>query len=124
MNHRQKAIEVTEETKKRVLDRQKYLSISGASLTVRSVEYHHVVPRSKSGVGYEWNIVAITSEEHRLYHDHLPIKIYGRERYTWEEFDTLMKNHLKSRYPKWTEKGCRYQKHFEEKDYGIEREKI
>lgn len=124
MSTRAKAIEVTERTKKRVLERQNYLSISGTSLTVRSVEYHHVVPRSKSGVGYEWNIVAMTSEEHRLYHDHQPIKVYGRERYTWEEFDTLMRNHLKIHYPNWSEKGCKYQKYKEEEDYGIERADI
>lgn len=121
---RKDAIEVSEKTKAKVLERQGNKSISGVVLTGKSVEFHHVVPRSKSGVGYEWNIVAITSEEHRLYHDHLPIKVYGRELYTWEEFDTIMKNHLKARYPKWSEKGCRYQKFFEEEDYGIERGKI
>lgn len=121
---RKDAIEVSEKTKRIVLERQGNKSISGVALTGKSVEFHHVIPRSKSGVGYEWNIVAITSEEHRLYHDHLPIKVYGRELYTWEEFDTIMKNHLKSRYPKWSEQGCRYQKFFEEEDYGIERGKI
>ncbi|MBR2653985.1 MAG: HNH endonuclease [Lachnospiraceae bacterium] len=120
MTKRQKAIEVTEETKKKVLERQDYKSISGAGLNVRTVNYHHVIPRSSSGVGYEWNIVALTGEEHREYHDHAPITINGRQYYSWEEFDTLIQNHLKIKYPNWSKKLCRYNKYKEtEEEYGI-----
>lgn len=125
MTKRQKAIEVTEATKKKVLERQNYKSISGAALTTRSVNYHHVLPRSSSGVGYEWNIVALTTEEHMMYHDHLSIVFNGRELFTWEEFDTLIKNHLKIHYPNWSLKLCRYNKYNEsEEDYGVIHESI
>ena len=114
-----KTKEISEETKRKVLERQRGKSLSGVALTPYNTEFHHVIFRSGSGVGYEWNIVAITSEEHRLYHDHQNIKVYGRERFTWDEFDTIMKNHLKYEYPNWTEKLCKYHIYWEEKDYGI-----
>lgn len=121
MATRKQAIEVSDKTKRAVLDRQKFMSISGATLFPSSTEFHHVVPRSASGVGYEWNIVALTFEEHRSYHDHQPIKVNGRVRFTWEEFDTLIHNHLKINYGGWSEKICKFQKYKEEEDYEIHR---
>lgn len=115
--------DISESTKKAVLERQKGKSISGVPL-YNTVEYHHVRFRSDSGVGYEWNIVALTFEEHRLYHDKKGIKINGRNRYTWQEFDTLMKNHLKYHYPNWTWEKTKYQKYWSKEDYNIERRKI
>lgn len=109
------AKEITQKTKEEVMERQHGRSISGVALT--NVEFHHVIPRSASGIGLAFNIVALTSEEHRWYHDHRPIKVNGRERYTYEEFTTLMKNHLKIRYPGWTEKGCKFHKGWTEEDY-------
>lgn len=114
-----KAKEISQETKVKVLERQNYKSISGVALTPYKAEFHHVIYRSSSGVGYEWNIVALTSEEHRCVHDKQPIKIYGRERYSCEEFETLMKNHLKINYPNWSEEKCHYHKYWKEEDYGI-----
>lgn len=110
-----KAKEISEETKQKVWDRQHGRSISGVALT--SVEFHHVIPRPSSGVGYEWNIVALTPEEHRWVHDHQPILVNGAKRYTWDEFQILMKNHLKLNYPRWREEYCAYKKMWDVQDY-------
>lgn len=116
-----KAKEISIETKNAVLERQKSFSIFGCFLTSNTATFHHVVPRSSSGVGYEWNIVALSFDEHRAYHDHQPIKVNGRVRYTWEEADTLIKNHLKLKYDGWELKKCKYKKGYEIEDYGITR---
>lgn len=114
-----KAKEISHKTKENVLKRQSNKSISGASLYNNNVEFHHVVLRSSSGVGYEWNIVALTSDEHRALHDKKSIDVNGRVRYTWQEFDTLIKNHLKIKYPNWSEEKCKYHKYWKKKDYEI-----
>ena len=90
-------------------------------LSPYNVEFHHVIPRSASGIGYEWNIVAITKDEHRWYHDHCNIQVNGRDRYTYMEFEILMKNHLKKMYEGWSEYSCKFHKYWEEKDYGVTR---
>lgn len=112
-----KAKEITQETKKAVLERQHYRSISGVALTERNVEFHHVIYRSASGVGLSFNIVGITPEEHRCLHDHCDIKVNGRKRYSWIEFEILCKNHLKLHYPFWREEWCKFHKYWEEEDY-------
>lgn len=117
-----KAKEITAETKIKVLLRQNQKSISGATLVGKStIEFHHYVPRSASGVGYEWNIVALTSEEHRSLHDKQNIKVNGRDRYTWEEFETIIHNHLLLNYLGWRKEKCKYHKYWEEKDYEVRR---
>ena len=116
-----KAKEISYETKCKVLDRQGNRSISGVMLSPYNVEFHHVVPRSASGVGFEWNIVCLTKEEHRWYHDHCNIQVNGRDRYTYLEFEILMKNHLKKMYEGWSEYSCKFHKYWEEKDYGVTR---
>lgn len=116
-----KAKEISKETKERVLERQHYRSISGVALTPYNTEFHHVIFRSDSGVGYEFNIVAITSEEHRAFHDHQNILVNGRKRYTYIEFGILMKNHLKLHYSGWEESKCKYHKYWSEDDYKIRR---
>lgn len=113
--------EISNATRDAVMNRQHSCSISGAGLGANP-SFHHVVPRSASGVGFEWNIVALTFDEHRAYHDHQPIKVNGRVRYTWEEFDTLIRNHLKLRYRNWSEDRCKYHKYWSYEDYGIVRE--
>jgi len=113
--------EISDKTKKAVLNRQGFRSVSGAFLNEQSASFHHYIPRSASGVGYEWNIVALTFDEHRAVHDHQPIKVNGRVRYTWEEFHTLMHNHLSLRYEHWSEDKCKYIKRFTEEEYGVER---
>lgn len=113
-----KAKEISQTTKEKVLKRQNGRSISGAALLTQ-VEFHHVRPRSDSGVGYEWNIVALTPAEHRQLHDKVNIRVNGRDRYTWQEFETLCRNHLKIRYPNWTYDLCKYHKYWSEDDYGI-----
>ena len=119
-----KAKEISYETKQKVLDRQGNRSVSGVYLAPYNIEFHHVIPRSASGVGYEWNIVALTKEEHRLYHDHCSIPANGKERYTWLEFDILMKNHLKMRYEGWSEEKCKVRKYAEESDYKVNRKDL
>lgn len=114
-----KAKEITQETKQKVLDRQHGRSISNVALSTYNVEFHHVIPRSASGIGYEWNIVAITHDEHRWYHDHCDIQVNGRKRYTYLEFEILMKNHLKLKYENWSEERCKYRKYANEEDYGV-----
>jgi len=118
-----KAKEISYETKCKVLDRQGNRSITGVFLSPYNTEFHHVIPRSASGIGAEWNICAITSEEHRAFHDHQYILVNGRKRYTYLEFDILMKNHLKKMYEGWSEENCRFRKYAEEKDYGVFRRK-
>lgn len=115
-----RAKEISLKTKENVLKRQSNKSISGASLYNSNVEFHHVVFRSSSGVGYEWNIVALTSDEHRALHDKQDINVNGRVRYTWQEFEILIKNHLKIKYPNWSEDKCKYHKYWKEDDYEIE----
>lgn len=113
--------EISEATKKNVMTRQGGRSVSGAYLTEKTASFHHYIARSASGVGYEWNIVALTFDEHRAVHDHQPIKVNGKVRYTWEEFHTLMHNHLALRYRNWSEDKCKYKKRLTEEEYGIER---
>lgn len=119
-----KAKEISFATKQKVLDRQGNRSITGVYLAPYNVEFHHVIPRSASGVGYEWNIVAITKDEHRWFHDHCDIQVNGRKRYTYMEFDILMKNHLKMRYEGWSEEKCKVRKCAEESDYGVTRREM
>lgn len=113
--------EISEATKKRVLIRQGYRSVTNAYLTDKTASFHHFIPRSASGVGYEWNIVALTFDEHRAIHDHQPIKVNGKFRYTWDEIQTLMRNHLVLRYRHWSESKCKADIHKSEADYGVER---
>lgn len=112
--------EITNETKLKVLERQHRRSLSGAVLTT-SVEFHHYIYRSASGIGFEWNVIALTPEEHRAVHDHKPIRINGKIRYMPDEFDTLMRNHLILNYEGWTVDKCKYHKYWEEEDYEVNR---
>ena len=115
------AKEISQQTKQVVLERQHYRSISGVALTPYNADFHHVVFRSGQGVGAEFNVCAITKEEHSLFHDHKKIPVNGADRYSWEEFDTLMKNHLKLWYENWSEKACKYDKYKDISEYGIVR---
>ena len=116
-----KVKEISAETKREVLERQNYRSISGVALTASNTEFHHYVFRSRGGVGYAWNIVGLTSEEHRAIHDHQSIKVNGRDRYSWDEFQTLIHNHLCLRYAGWSVDKCKYRKYWTEEDYQITR---
>ena len=115
------AKQITTDTRRAVLERQNYKSISGRYLTEESASFHHFVERSASGLGYEWNIVALTFEEHRAIHDHQPIKWGKRVLYTYDQFITLIRNHLILNYENWSEKKCKYHKGWEQEDYGIVR---
>lgn len=119
-----KAKEISFETKQKVLDRQGNRSISGVYLAPWNTDFHHVIYRSASGCGYEWNIVALTKDEHRWVHDHQSILVNGAKRYTWDEFNILMKNHLKLHYDGWSEERCKVRKYAEESDYGVTRKNM
>lgn len=110
--------EISAKTKNEVLDRQHNRSITGVYLTPYNCEFHHVIQRgSGSGVGLAFNIIALTFDEHRAYHDKQNILVNGRKRYTWMEFEIIMKNYLKIQYPGWREDICHIHKYWEEKDY-------
>ena len=117
------AKEISIETKKRVLERQHNKSISGVAINLNS-DFHHYVFRSHGGVGYEWNIVGLTREEHDILHDIIKgdIKVNGRGRYSKDEFLTLIRNHFKTEYVNWSEEKCHYNKYFDsEEEYGVKR---
>ena len=112
---------ITPKCRRAVLERQHNKSISGVFLTEGTASFHHYVERSSGGVGYEWNIVALTFEEHRAVHDHQPIKVGKRVLYTYDQFITLIRNHLIINYEGWTEKSCKYRKYASEEQYGVTR---
>ena len=111
--------EITDKTKEAVLKRQKNRSISGVYLQKGNINYHHFISVGASGVGYEWNIVALTPLEHRQLHDGSPITINDKPRYTNAEFKTLIRNHFILNYLGWSEKACKYKKGKKINDYGV-----
>ena len=121
MSKVKQAKSISLETRKSVLERQHYRSISGRYISESNASLHHFVERSSGGIGYEWNIVALTFEEHRAVHDHQPIKMGKRVLYTYDEFQTLMRNHLIINYENWSEQKCKFQKRLTEEEYGISR---
>ena len=117
-----RAKEISIETKQKVLERQHNRSITGVYIpNLNCGSFHHVITRGQNGIGFEWNIVCLTPEEHRWYHDHQNILVNGAKRYTYLELEILMKNHLKLHYSGWTEEKCKFHKYWEEEDYGITR---
>lgn len=114
----QKAKEITLQTKLAVLERQGYKSvINGKSLTLETASFHHFLERGQSGVGYEWNIVAMTWKEHRvLMHDKQTL-----EGITPEKAEELVLNHFKENYNNWSRDNCRYHKWYAPQDYGVTR---
>ena len=117
--------DITDETRRIVLERQDNLSPFGQWLG-RGVEFHHVVASEglgEKGVGLEFNLVALTPTEHRSIHDKKGIVINGRQRYTYDEAITLIKNHLKINYPNWSEEKCKFHKGWTKEDYKISRRK-
>ena len=111
--------EISPETKKEVLERQGYRSITGVYIPdIYHGSFHHVIQKgSGSGVGLAFNIVALTPMEHTWYHNKESIMVNGKKRYTYLELEILMKNHLKLRYPYWKEEYCHFHKYWDEKDY-------
>ena len=113
--------EITEETKKIVLLRQKNRSISGVYLMKGNINYHHFISVGSRGIGYEWNVVALTPLEHRQLHDGYSITINDRPRYTNAEFKTLIRNHFILHYLGWSEKACKFKKGKSKEEYGVKR---
>lgn len=112
-----KAKEISYETKVKVLEEQGNRSITGVYLAPWNTDFHHIVYRSSGGIGLSFNIVALTKEEHRCVHDHQPIPVNGKIRYSWDEFNILIKNRKKLLYPHWSEEACTFHKYWDEQDY-------
>lgn len=117
------AKQITTDTRRAVLERQNYKSISGRYLTEESASFHHYVERSSSGVGFEWNIVALSFLEHRAVHDGQPIRADNSRRviYTHKQFVDKIREHLKENYEGWSEDKCKFHKGWEIEDYGFTR---
>lgn len=109
--------EISYETKCQVLDEQGNRSITGVYLAPWNTDFHHIIYRSAEGVGLAFNICALTKDEHRAVHDHQPIVVNGKARYSWDEFQILMKNRKKLAYPHWSEDKCKFHKGWDEQDY-------
>ena len=117
-----KAKQIKPDTKEAVWKRQRGRSLlSGHPITVEMCCCHYIGKGEKSGVGYEWNIVGLLPEEHSELDLNKPIKVNGRIRYTNEEAQAIIGNHLNRSYKGWTREKCSYHKYFEEKDYGVTR---
>ena len=112
--------DISNDTRQIVYERQKGFSPFGNWLGT-SCDYHHVVNSGLGvkGVGYEWNIVALTREEHRSIHDKQPIKVNGIKKYSYDEAITIIKNHLKINYIGWGEEKCKVHKGFDKEDYKV-----
>lgn len=112
--------QITEATRMAVLQRQNNRSITGVYLTESHI--HHYISRGQQGIGYEWNLVALTPDEHRQYHDGGWVYVNGGKRYSHDELTTLMRNHLLKCYEGWTEERCKYHKEWNSyQDYGVSR---
>lgn len=117
-----KAKQITPKTKQKVFERQGGRSIlSKYPITVEMCCCHYVGKGEKSGVGYEWNIVGLTPEEHRQLDLNQPIKVGGRIRWTNEQAQTIIRNHLVQNYDGWSREKCSYHKYWKEEDYGVKR---
>lgn len=112
--------EISDSTKAKVLKRQHNRSIGGDYLT--DVEFHHFKTRNAGGVGYEWNIVALTTHIHRQWHEGCQtITMRSGKKYSRKEFESLMRNHLVLNYRGWSEDKLKCIKYGKESDYGITR---
>lgn len=109
---RTKDLEISQATRQKVLERQKNLSITGRYSS--TYHLHHFVSKGASGCSFHWNLIALLPEEHIQYHNGGKVG-----RYTHEEFQTLMRNHLVIHYSNWSLDKCKYKKGYEESDYGV-----
>ena len=111
-----KAKGITLQTKEKVFKRQHGRSLlSNIPITVNQC-CCHVLGRGRGGVGYEWNIIGLTYNEHRLLDENKPI--YGVSN---DEVVERIKDYLRSEYDGWSEEKCHYHKYFKEADYGVTR---
>ena len=114
-----KAKQITPQTKEKVWRRQHGRSLLSNKSITKEMCCCHVVGRGNSGVGYEWNIVGLTPDEHRELDESKPITIDGKVRWTNEEAQTLIRNHLILNYENWSESNCKYKKYKKEGEYGV-----
>lgn len=116
-----KAKSISPKTKKAVWERQRGKSIlSGKPITISECCCHYIA-RSASGVGYEWNIIGLTFEEHRALDTYKGINIGSSVVLPNSVAKNVIKTHLMSNYDGWSEEKCKYIKYFEEKDYEVNR---
>lgn len=120
-----KAKKITQKTKQAVYERQKGRSIlSGIPISISMCCCHFVGRGEKSGVGYEWNIVGLTPEEHMFLDQNKPMWFYingNVKALTNAEMQQKIEQHLKENYIGWSREKCSYHKYWEEKDYEVYR---
>ena len=106
MAKRTKALQIPQRVKQIVWIRQGGKSIWSGKRISPSECCCHYIPRSRSGLGIEENIVGLTQEEHMIFDlnepgDHLAVQQAMRKK---------ARDHLKSFYPGWNEDDLKYRK--------------
>lgn len=115
-----KAHEITQKTKETVYIRQRGRSIfpPHKEITVDMCCCHYI-PRSRGGLGEEWNIFGCYQtpwlDEHKMYDRQI------RSNLSHEEMEEIIIRHFKENYDGWDEEKCKYRKYVT--DYGIRRKK-
>lgn len=113
---------INEITRQNVRKRQDFRSITGIWLGESGGHMHHFISRGRSGVGFEWNLILMTDDEHQQYHNGGLVRVNGTNIvYTHEEFTDKMRDYLISQYDGWSEERCRFHKFWEYKDYKVQR---
>lgn len=110
-----KAHEISRETKKKVFERQGGRSLFPPFMPITiDMCCCHYIPRSRGGVGEEWNIFGCFQNdwlnEHRMFDLHqLP--------------ENIVREHLKENYEDWSEEACVFHKWYEDQYKLIRKEK-
>ena len=98
------------------MERQDGLSITGRSLG-NGVNYHHIVSKGSEGVGYEFNVIALTPDEHIAYHRGSAVLTEFKTIRNRKEFDQFIDDYMKNFYPNWSRSKCKYVPGWSEEDY-------
>ena len=108
-----KAKSISLKTKYEVYDRQHGLSLlSGKPITLAQCCCHYL-NRGRGGVGFCWNIMALTTDEHRKFDLHQDI-----DGMSHEECCRIIEEHFKQHYVDWSIERCKYKKYCDdEEDY-------
>ena len=115
-SNRSKVIEISQKTRRKVMERQDGLSITGRSLG-NGVNYHHIVSKGSEGVGYEFNVIALTPDEHIEYHRGSSILTEHKGKLNRKEFDQFIDDYMKQIYSNWSRDKCKYVPGWTEEDY-------
>lgn len=118
-----KAKQISQETKQKVYDRQNGKSVLSGLAITKEMCCCHFIGRGLGGVGYEWNIIGLTPEEHRQLDLNQTIYVGKMPRWTNKEAHIIIQNHLNLNYNGWSIEKCKYQKYKKEEDYEVTRKK-